>query len=73
MIFLLNDVTRIILSIVIVIVCVFLFIGTYLLNKRTKAPEGCKNSSSECEGCAMIGCSKHPQQNKEKEINKNND
>lgn len=73
MLLLLNDVTRVILSIVIVIVCVFLFIGTYLLNKRTKAPLGCEDPSQECEGCAMIGCSKHPNQNIEKEINKDND
>jgi len=36
---------------------IFLFIFTYLLNKRTPKPEGCENLSEECEGCQILTCS----------------
>ena len=48
---------RIILAVVIVLVCVGLFIGTYLLNKKTPKPDGCENLGEECEGCQMTSCS----------------
>ena len=36
-----------------------LFIGTYLLNKKTPKPDGCKEHV-ECEGCKIVSCSHHP-------------
>ena len=47
-------------SIGIVVICVLLFVGTYLLNKRTKKPEGCEDMSEHCEGCSIVNCSHHP-------------
>lgn len=32
----------------------------YYLNHRTPKPEGCENLSSECEGCGVTSCAKHP-------------
>ena len=58
-----SDTLKILLSIGIVILCVFLFIGTFLLNKRTPKPDGCEDVSQECESCSMVGCSHHPSSN----------
>ena len=33
-----------------------IFILTYVLNKRTAKPEGCKELPSECEGCKVEYC-----------------
>lgn len=63
---LINQIEQIIGSIVVVIVCVFLFVGTYILNKRTKKPDGCIDTSQYCEGCSLTECSHHPDKNKEK-------
>ena len=57
---------RIILAIVIVLVCVGLFIGTYILNKRTPKPEDCENLGEECEGCQMTSCSHYVEKTEEK-------
>ena len=38
-----GDEIRIVIAVLIVLVCVGLFIGTYILNKRTPKPEGCEN------------------------------
>lgn len=38
------------------VVSVGMFLGTYILNKRTPKPEGCENME-ECEGCQMTSCS----------------
>lgn len=57
---------RIILAVVIVLVCVGLFIGTYILNKRTPKPEGCENLGEECEGCQMTSCSHYVEKTEEK-------
>lgn len=64
---LINQIEQIIGSIVVVIVCVFLFVGTYILNKRTKKPDGCIDTSQYCEGCSLTECSHHPDKNKEEE------
>ena len=58
-----NDTLRVILAIVIIVVCVVLFIGTYLLNKRTPKPEGCEEIGSECEGCQITSCSHYKKTN----------
>ena len=62
-----NDTLRVILAIVIIVVCVGLFIGTYILNKRTPKPEGCEEIGSECEGCQITSCSHHKNNNEKKE------
>ena len=63
--FLLDEITQFLASIGVVLVCVALFVGTYLLNKKTKKPEGCEDVSEHCEGCSLVNCSHHPE-NKEK-------
>ena len=62
-----NETTRIILAVVILVVCVVMFIGTYILNKRTPKPEGCENVGSECEGCQITSCSNYKQTEEKKE------
>ena len=52
-----DEVTAFILAVLVVIISVFLFILTYILNKRTPKPEGCENVGSECEGCQITSCS----------------
>lgn len=68
---LLNQIEQILGSIGLLIACIFLFVGTYLLNKKTKKPEGCIDTSQYCEGCSLTECSHHPEKEKEKEENKN--
>ena len=62
-----NDTTRIIIAVGIVVVCVVLFIGTYVLNKRTPKPEGCEDVGSECEGCQITSCSHYKEKEEKKE------
>lgn len=33
-----------------------LYIGSYLLNKRTKRPDGCEDLTASCTGCAITTC-----------------
>ena len=49
-------VQTVLITIAVLAVCVAMFIGTFLLNKRTPKPEGCENIE-ECEGCQMTSCS----------------
>lgn len=62
-----NDTTRIIIAVGIIVVCVVLFIGTYILNKRTPKPDGCEDVGSECEGCQITSCSNYKQKDEKKE------
>jgi len=62
-----NDTTRIIIAVGIIVVCVVLFIGTYILNKRTPKPDGCEDVGSECEGCQITSCSHYKQKDEKKE------
>ena len=62
-----NDTTRIIIAVGIIVVCVMLFIGTYILNKRTPKPDGCEDVGSECEGCQITSCSHYKQKDEKKE------
>lgn len=43
-------------------VLVSVFIGTYVLNKRTPKPEGCEEMS-ECHGCQNVACSHYKEEN----------
>lgn len=58
------DVSSLISSIVVVSICIVLFVSTYLLNRRTKKPEGCETLN--CEGCTLIECSHHPEKKENK-------
>ncbi|MGM9857675.1 MAG: hypothetical protein ACI311_00245 [Bacilli bacterium] len=49
----------------ILLVCIALFVGTYLLNKHTKKPEGCEEVSEHCIGCTITTCSHHPDNSKD--------
>lgn len=62
-----NDTTRIIIAAGIIVVCVVMFIGTYILNKKTPKPEGCEDVGSECEGCQITSCSHYKQKDEKKE------
>ena len=62
-----NESTRIILAIVLIVVLVGLFIGTHILNKRTPKPEGCEEVGAECEGCQMTSCSHYKEKEEKKE------
>ena len=54
-----NETTRVILAVVFIVALVALFIGTYILNKRTPKPEGCEEVGAECEGCQITSCSNY--------------
>lgn len=51
--------------------CILLFILIYVLNAKTKKPDGCDEPSEECEGCKVTLCRNNPQKKDEnKEIRK---
>jgi len=56
---------QILATIGVILVAIGLFIGTYLLNKHTKKPEGCENLEENCSGCALVSCSHHPNNKEE--------
>ena len=35
---------------------ILLFVGSWVLNHRTKIPEGCKVNKPECTGCSILTC-----------------
>ena len=46
---------------------ILLFIGSWVLNHKTKIPEGCKVNKPECTGCSILTC---PSRKSETEENK---
>ncbi len=68
-----SDIGRIFLSIGVVLLCIALFVGTYVLNRRTEKPDGCE--TPDCEGCQLTECSRHPdkKQEQKKEREEKND
>lgn len=44
---------KIFLSVVLVLSCVGVFIFTYVLNVKTKAPENCPKTDITCAGCLL--------------------
>ena len=46
-----------------------IYIGAYLLNKKTPLPEGCENLRADCEGCHDFACTNHPAHHTKKEEN----
>lgn len=63
---LVSKLTSIISAVIIMIVMIGAFIGSYLLNKKTPKPEGCENLDENCEGCQITSCAHH-KNNKEEE------
>lgn len=54
------DWVRVIIAIAIMTALIGLFILSYVLNKRTPAPKGCRELSEECKVCGITSCSRHP-------------
>lgn len=45
------------IRILIVLAAIALFFGTYILNSRTKVPDGCEDqSASKCSACSNTSC-----------------
>lgn len=44
---------------------VFIYIGLYLMNKKTPKPKGCENLTADCDGCQLIDCTHNPVHHKE--------
>lgn len=65
MLLLISTVGKVFAGIGIVVAAVLLFVGSYVLNKRTKKPDGCE--SLDCEGCSITNCSHNPNKNKDEE------
>ena len=65
---LVSKITSIILAVIIMMILIGAFIGSYLLNKKTPKPEGCENLSEECEGCQIVSCSHRKEKIEEEEI-----
>lgn len=49
-------VLRYVIAFLIFAALVGLYITTYLLNQRTKKPEGTENLTSGCAGCHIVSC-----------------
>ena len=56
-----EDYLKILIALGLFIILVGIFIGTYILNKRTPKPEGCKSLDEDCKICGVTSCSHHPQ------------
>ncbi len=39
----------------------------YVLNHKTKVPEGCENIKATCKGCTMTSCGNHPSHDESEE------
>ena len=50
-------------------ILIAVYIGTYLLNKKTPKPEWCEDVLSGCSGCNDISCSHNAAHKKEEEDN----
>ncbi len=48
--------------------CAILFIVIYVLNARTKKPEGCDKPPEECEGCNVTFCRNNPKKNEKENL-----
>ena len=44
---------------------IILFVGSWVLNHRTKIPEGCKANKPECTGCSILTCPSRKSENVE--------
>lgn len=55
-----NEVFRVLIAIGVFALLVTIYIGSYLLNKRTKKPAGSEDLTASCTGCAITTCGHHP-------------
>ena len=62
---LVSKITSIIWAVVIMVLLVGAFIGSYVLNKNTPKPEGCEDLDENCEGCQIVSCSHRKEKNEE--------
>ena len=53
------------MAIIWVVIIVFVYIGLYILNKKTPKPEGCEDLVAECDSCKFYDCT-HNQVHKER-------
>lgn len=73
-----SDTIRIIIAIAIMAALIALFFISYLLNKKTPEPEGCRDLKKNCVGCGILSCGSNPAnqpgkpKTEEKEEDKNN-
>ncbi len=51
---------RILVAVLIFSGLVAIYIGSYLLNKKTKKPAGSEDLTASCTGCAVTTCGHHP-------------
>ena len=58
MLYLMSKTGYIILAIALVVALLIIFFVTYVLNKRTKVPEGCEKEVDDamCQGCHNVSC-----------------
>lgn len=56
-----NELLRALSAVGIFGLLVAIYIGSYLLNKKTKKPEGCEDLTASCSGCMVTSCGNHPQ------------
>lgn len=52
-----DNIVRFLIAFGVFAVLVTLYIGSYVLNKRTKKPVGSIDLESSCTGCAVTSCS----------------
>ena len=62
---LVSKIESLIWALVIMVLLISAFIGSYLLNKNTPKPEGCENLEENCEGCQITSCSNRKEKNEE--------
>lgn len=55
-----DEILRIIVAVLIFSALVGLYIGSYLLNKKVKKPEGAEDLTASCTGCAVTTCANNP-------------
>ncbi len=52
--------SKVIIPIIYIAIFGAIYALVYVLNHRTKVPEGCEDIKSSCNGCGITSCSNHP-------------
>jgi len=58
-----NPILKTLIGIGIIAILVFLFIFSYMINKRQPKPEGCQSLEENCEGCSVTTCLNRKEKN----------
>ena len=58
---------NIIVGIILIVALAGVFIGTYLLNKRTPVPDDVDMRTAACHGCTITSCHNHSRYNDKSE------